>query len=297
MTTSITLPSLKEDLQQPFPVEQIKFLPKSPRKDEQGRWSCLALPYVDKRSYEDRLNELAFGAWSTPSTPPFVAGNKLIVPVTLVLCEVVRTDYGEAFLSSTTRGGEAHEEENSATVAYSQGFRRACAQFGLGRYLYNLTKAWVPYDHNRRAIVLSAQEHTALVARLYREAGLRSLSVPGVTPSPQRREEAPALPSSPSTPAMAPTPPARPVSKATPAVKQDGTRQPDRTAEEDAPLESKHFNWILRTYCVEKHIHSTEVCQRFGVNSLKELSHSHFIALVNEYNQVLTKTDASTLSR
>jgi hypothetical protein len=171
MTNSITLESLEAGLREPFALEEISFLPKVPT-NEGGKWTCLALPYADKRVYEDRLNELAFGLWSTPPNPPFVAGNKLVIPVTVLLCGVQHTDYGEAFLSSLSRKGEMREEENSATEAYSQGFRRACAQFRLGRYLYSLPKARVPYDPTRHEIALSAQQKRELAERLYRKVGL-----------------------------------------------------------------------------------------------------------------------------
>ncbi|GHO96543.1 hypothetical protein KSF_065910 [Reticulibacter mediterranei] len=171
---SLSLASLQDVLRCPFPPEKIRLLPKLPRKNEQGQWKCLALPYADKRTYEDRLNELAFGEWSTPLTAPLVAGNKLIVPVAVVICGVSRTDYGEAFLSSLSRKGEKHEEENSATEAYSQGFRRACAQFGLGRYLYDLPKLWLPYDptSGSRPIPISDAERIAWIEKLYMQAGL-----------------------------------------------------------------------------------------------------------------------------
>jgi hypothetical protein len=169
---SLSLASLQDELRRPFPPEKIKLLPKLPRKNKQGQWTCLALLYADKRTYEDRLNTLAFGEWSTPFTPSLVAGNKLILPVTVVICGVAHTDYGEAFLSSLSRQGEKHEEENSATEGYSQGFRRACAQFGLGRYLYDLPKLWLPYDPTSRTIAISDAERIAWVEKLYIQAGL-----------------------------------------------------------------------------------------------------------------------------
>ncbi len=153
----ITLDLLIEHLRAPFPPAEIKFLPKSPVQRGDA-WICLALPYADKRAYEDRLNTLVPGRWSTPPMTPLVAGNKLVIPVTLVICEIAHTDVGEAFLTSLSRKGEPREEENAATEAYSQAFRRACAQVALGRYLYDLPKAWVPYDPQKRAIALSEQE-------------------------------------------------------------------------------------------------------------------------------------------
>src|SRR5216683_1186997 len=154
----ITLDLLVEHLRAPFPPAEIKFLPKSPVQ-RGNAWVCLALPYADKRAYEDRLNAL-------------VPGNKLVIPVTLVICEIAHTDVGEAFLTSLSRKGEPREEENAATEAYSQAFRRACAQFGLGRYLYDLPKAWVPYDPQKRAIALAEEELRQLAERLYRKVGL-----------------------------------------------------------------------------------------------------------------------------
>src|SRR6266487_2813546 len=168
----ISLASLEEGLRKPFDLQEVKFLPKSPMKNDGGEWVCLALPYSDKRTYEDRLNELAFGHWSTPPSQLLVAGNKLVIPVTVVLCGVAHTDYGEAFLTSQSRAGDVREEENSATEGYSQAFRRACAQFRLGRYYYDLPKIWVPYNMQKRAITLNDAKKRELAERLYREAGL-----------------------------------------------------------------------------------------------------------------------------
>ncbi len=167
----LSLASLEDGLRKPFDLQEVKFLPRSPIKNDDG-WVCLALPYSDKRAYEDRLNELAFGHWSTPPSLPLVAGNKLVIPVTVVLCGIARTDYGEAFLTSQSRTGDVREEENSATEGYSQAFRRACAQFRLGRYYYDLPKIWVPYNSQKRVINLNDAKKRELAERLYREAGL-----------------------------------------------------------------------------------------------------------------------------
>jgi hypothetical protein len=171
MNKNVTLASLEAGLSEPFAPKEVKFLPKSP-SNTNGKWTCLALPYCDKRTYEDRLNDLVFDDWSTLSPGAYIAGNKLIISVTLVLCGIARTDYGEAFLSSATRNGDMREEENSATEAYSQAFRRACAQFRLGRYLYALPKVRVPYDPTKRAIAFSDEEKLHLTERLYRHVGL-----------------------------------------------------------------------------------------------------------------------------
>jgi hypothetical protein len=204
---SLSLASLQDELRRPFPPEKIKLLPKLPRKDKQGQWTCLALPYADKRTYEDRLNELAFGEWSTPLTTPLQAGNKLRLPVAVVICGVTHTDYGEAFLSIVSRQGEKLEEENSATECYSQGFRRACAQFGLGRYLYDLPKLWLPYDPAAKTIAISDAERIAWIEKLYMQAGLSPRPQRSTTREQSRSSRTPAsngVASSASTPASLP---------------------------------------------------------------------------------------------
>ncbi|GHO49168.1 hypothetical protein [Ktedonospora formicarum] len=193
MTTHLTSPipaSLKAALAQPFAPEQIEFLPKDVRRNKAGALVCRALPYANKRIYEDRLNELAFGLWSIPYVSPFQQGNKLIVPVTVSLYGVPHTDYGEAFIMLKTRKGAERENENSATEAYSQGFRRACAHFLLGRYLYNLASLWLPYDGDANRLALSEGERIAWVEKLYLKAGLSAR--PTQHSVPQQRTEHPA---------------------------------------------------------------------------------------------------------
>ena len=182
MTTQRTLASLKEALQQPFAPETIGFLPKDIHQ-ENGKTVCLALPYANKRVYEDRLNELVFGEWSTPYVPPFAQGNKLILPVTVVILGVAHTDYGEEYFTTTGKGGNTREDENTATEAYSQAFRRACAQFLLGRYLYDLPKLQLPYDPKTKQIAITPAERIAWVEKLYLQ---RRLILPRSASTPQR---------------------------------------------------------------------------------------------------------------
>ena len=54
-------------------------------------------------------------------------------------------------------------DENAATTAVAQAFKRACAAFGLGRYLYNLPQAWGAYDEQRKAFT----DPAAIVAQMY----------------------------------------------------------------------------------------------------------------------------------
>ncbi|HLZ59013.1 MAG TPA: Rad52/Rad22 family DNA repair protein [Ktedonosporobacter sp.] len=242
MTPIMTLSSIEADLRQPFPVEEIKLLPKAPTRNEQGQWSCLALPYADKRTYEDRLNTLAFAQWSTPATEPIVAGNKLIVTVTVVLCGVARTDLGEAFLSGLTRQGEVREEENSATQAYSQAFRRACAQFGLGRYLYDLPRLWVPYDPKRHLIALSPEAQVQAIEQLYHQTGLQRV--------PKQRSSH------------------REGSSAATSARTERSASNEAPAE---PISERQLSWIQQQVCNDTH-RIERICAAYQVQTLENLT-------------------------
>ncbi|MBA2391977.1 MAG: hypothetical protein H0V70_04450 [Ktedonobacteraceae bacterium] len=236
MTTQRTLASLKDALQQPFAPETIGFLPKEIHQ-ENGKTVCLALPYANKRVYEDRLNELAFGEWSTPYVPPFAQGNKLILPVTVVILGVAHTDYGEEYFTITGKGGNTREDDNTATEAYSQAFRRACAQFLLGRYLYDLRKLTLPYDPKSRQIAVSKAEQIAWVEKLYMECGLKPRSVA----TPQRPGASPSAPvaqniSVPLTTTATPPPPQQQAKKTVPI--QSAATTPPSVAQQKAPAQS-----------------------------------------------------------
>ncbi len=293
-----TLDLLVEHLRAPFPPAEIKFLPKSPLQRGDA-WVCLALPYADKRMYEDRLNALVPGRWSTPAMTPLVAGNKLVIPVTLVICEIAHTDVGEAFLTSLSRKGEPREEENAATEAYSQAFRRACAQVGLGRYLYDLPKVWVPYDPQKRAIALSEEELRQLAERLYCKVGLlpaspaakvkaATTSRPGPVPVPPASAHeiagstpAPALSQA---PVQQPAPPMDEERIPTPQPAPDGPsvvgESTGNLADATAVISPYQRSWIERQLEGDPS-RIARVCQFYQVGTLDELSGQQTVDLVN----------------
>ncbi len=113
--------------------------------------------YADQRAYTDRLNQV-FGEWGwTRSYEVQVAQNferrapsdrtQTAIAAKVVVVSTV-TIYGLG--SHTGVGEEWADDQNAATRAEAQAFKRACACFGLGRYLYNLDQTWVDLDqHNR----------------------------------------------------------------------------------------------------------------------------------------------------
>jgi hypothetical protein len=69
-----------------------------------------------------------------------------IVAKVLVTCEL--TIFGLGSYSAT--GEEWADDDNAATAAEAQSFKRACSCFGLGRYLYYFSGTWVDLDDRKR---------------------------------------------------------------------------------------------------------------------------------------------------
>jgi Rad52/22 family double-strand break repair protein len=110
------------------------------------------VPYADQRAYTDRLNALFSPAGWTRKYTIHTSANferskdQKIVAKVLVTCEV--TIFGLGSHSAT--GEEWADDDNAGTAAEAQAFKRACACFGLGRYLYYFTGSWVDLDDRKR---------------------------------------------------------------------------------------------------------------------------------------------------
>jgi hypothetical protein len=110
------------------------------------------IPYADQRAYTDRLNALFTPAGWTRRYTVHTSANfqrsddKKLVAKVFVTCDL--TIFGLGSHSAT--GEEWTDDENAGTSAEAQAFKRACSCFGLGRYLYHFTGAWVDLDERRR---------------------------------------------------------------------------------------------------------------------------------------------------
>jgi hypothetical protein len=149
----LTLEAIARRLSAPFPFTMIELKPGALTKDKKR---CLVMPYADLRTYEYRLDEVAgVAGWST-SYEMTARG----VVCALTILGVTKSGIGDYPLSQ--------DDENPATSAQAQAFKRACSAFGIGRYLYELPKTWADYDEERRQIV--AAERVAW--ELYRACNL-----------------------------------------------------------------------------------------------------------------------------
>lgn len=174
------LQKIRELLSEPFDPGEIKWRvtatsTQQTKHGPQKRGQLVA--YADQRAYTDRLNEV-FGEWGwTRNYDVQVAQNferrapgdkkQTAVSAKVVVVSKV-TIHGLG--SHTGVGEEWADDENAATRAEAQAFKRACACFGLGRYLYDLDKAWVDLDQYNRPIHTPNLPDWALPGYAQREA-------------------------------------------------------------------------------------------------------------------------------
>src|SRR5580765_2016537 len=111
-------------------------------------------PYADPRAYTDRLNEIFTPAgWTRRYTVTTSANferseDKKIVAKVFVTCELTIHGIG----SHSATGEEWADDDHAGTSAEAQAFKRACACFGLGRYLYYFTETWVDLNDRQQPL-------------------------------------------------------------------------------------------------------------------------------------------------
>lgn len=130
------------ELRKPFHPTQVTWKPGAMAKSGN---KALALAYADLRAYQNRLDELCGANWSVSYTP---WGERIVCNLTIY--GVTRSSTGEA-------DSQSERSEIAGTATEAQAFKRACAMFGLGRYLYNLPSVWAEYDSERKQFTEAAK--------------------------------------------------------------------------------------------------------------------------------------------
>jgi hypothetical protein len=148
--TAASVKDLIANLEVPFHPSVIEWRVTNTGKSGPPRGQVV--PYADQRAYTDRLNALVTPAGWTRRYAVHTSANferskdqKLVAKV-LVTCEL--TIFGLGVHSAT--GEEWADDDNAATAAEAQSFKRTCSCFGLGRYLYHFSGTWVDLDDRRR---------------------------------------------------------------------------------------------------------------------------------------------------
>lgn len=117
-----------------------------------GNYRGKVIPYADQRAYIDRLNALFSPAGWTRRYTVHTSANfqrskdQATTAKVFVACELIIFGLGQ----HAATGEQWADDENAGTSAEAQAFKRACACFGLGRYLYYFTGVWVNLDERKR---------------------------------------------------------------------------------------------------------------------------------------------------
>lgn len=149
------LQQMMAELRKPFHPARISWKPGAVKGER-----ALAMAYADLRVYMDRLDEVCGGDWSVAYDP--WGPDRIICRLTIA--GVTRSSTGES-------SAESDRNEIGGTVAEAQAMKRACAMFGLGRYLYALPTTWADYDAKTRQFTEQAKAKLAtMLATHYRKA-------------------------------------------------------------------------------------------------------------------------------
>ena len=140
-----------EQLEVPFDSSVIEWRVTNTSKSN-GRLRGQVIPYADQRAYTDRLNALFTPAgwtrrYTVHTSAYFQQGeDQKSTAKVFVTCDL--TIFGLGSHSAT--GEDFVHGPNACTAAEAQAFKRSCSCFGLGRYLYHFTGAWVDLDERKR---------------------------------------------------------------------------------------------------------------------------------------------------
>lgn len=144
-----------EDLRRPFHPSVIEWKPGMIKGER-----AMAMPYADLRSYMNRLDEVCGLDWSVAYEP--WGADRIICKLTIG--GVTRASTGEM-------GAQDEKNEMGGTVAEAQAMKRACAMFGLGRYLYSLPTGWADIDPQSKRFTDKAKAKlVGIVMQHYRRA-------------------------------------------------------------------------------------------------------------------------------
>ena len=135
---------IKVRLATPFHSYYVGWKAQATSKD---KTRALAVPYIDARTVMDRLDQVVGpGHWSDAYRLVSAGDGEFAVECTLTLFGVSKVDVGTA--NEHSDGGHASVPKS----AYSDALKRAAVKWGIGRYLYRISKQWVGYDAAKKQL-------------------------------------------------------------------------------------------------------------------------------------------------
>ena len=139
---STDLETITKKLLEPFPDAVIKWKPGATTQDKS---KALAMPYVDARAVQDRLDQVV-GVLGWKDEYEFLSDGSALCRLSLRINEewITKMDVGSP--------SEQPDEGDRRKAALSDALKRAAVKFGIGRHLYSLTPKWVEYDAKKKRL-------------------------------------------------------------------------------------------------------------------------------------------------
>lgn len=141
LVTDAAINAIAAALAAPFDRREVKFKPQTVSGAR-----ALAVPYVDARVIQDRLDSvLGVLGWQDSYE---------CLPDGAVVCRL-RIRLGSEWITKEDVGGQSEQpdEGDRRKAAFSDALKRAAVKFGIGRYLYRCKPQWVDYDVQKRQFV------------------------------------------------------------------------------------------------------------------------------------------------
>jgi hypothetical protein len=137
-TEAPDLDAIATALSAPFDANEVKFKPAT----VSGNWA-LALPYVDARVIQDRLDDV-LGVVNWQDKYDVLADGNVVCALSLRI--------GGDWITKMDVGGESGQpdEGDRRKASFSDALKRAAVKFGIGRYLYRQKPQWVDYDPQKK---------------------------------------------------------------------------------------------------------------------------------------------------
>jgi hypothetical protein len=166
--------SITEQLSAPFPPEAIHWRSQQVFERD-GRYSALALAYIDARDVMDRLDEVC--------GPCGWQDSYVETPKGRVICSLsILCGDGEWISKSDGAGDTAVEGEKGGI---SDAFKRAGVKWGIGRYLYALGNVYAPCEANKRGDKLYFKKWLPEADRVFAQALAKVSATPEPKPEPK----------------------------------------------------------------------------------------------------------------
>lgn len=124
--------ALSSALSAPFDNSAVHWRVQGTPIERNGKWSAMALAYIDARDVMDRLDEVCGPAnWQTEYHE--TAKGRLICRLSIRI--------GSEWVTKSDGAGDTDVEGEKGAI--SDALKRAAVSWGIGRYLYRLSSPWV----------------------------------------------------------------------------------------------------------------------------------------------------------